>query len=98
VDGDTAHFIHIDGNLLVADSAAGTVFLNFMIQGSLNISGAVQPAASRPYPAFGAVTVVGLTDHVRCSNVAHHLALEHAIVTHAYVSWLKPNICRSEPQ
>lgn len=57
------HFVHLDGNLLVADSAKGTVFLNFMIQGSLNISGALQPAADRPYPSVAAATVVGLTDH-----------------------------------
>ena len=61
--GDTAHFVHLDGNLLVADSAKGTVFLNFMIQGSLNISGDVQPAPDRPYPSVAAATVVGLTDH-----------------------------------
>jgi len=30
--GDTVHFVHLDGNLKVHDSAAGTVFLNFMIQ------------------------------------------------------------------
>ena len=34
-----------------------------MIQGSLNVSGAVQPSASRTYPAVAAATVVGLTDH-----------------------------------
>ena len=61
--GDTAHFVHLDGNLLVADSAQGTVFLNFMIQGSLNISGATQPDAKRAYPSVAAATVVGLTDH-----------------------------------
>jgi hypothetical protein len=61
--GDTAHFVHLDGNLHVADSAAGTVFIGFMIQGSLNISGAVQPAVDRPYPSVAAATVVGLTDH-----------------------------------
>jgi hypothetical protein len=61
--GDTVHFIHLDGNLHVQDSADATVFLNFMIQGSLNISGTVQPAPDRPYPSVGAVTVVGLTDH-----------------------------------
>jgi hypothetical protein len=61
--GDTVHFIHLDGNLHVEDSGEGTVFLNFMIQGSLNISGEVQPAQDRPYPSVGAVTVVGLTDH-----------------------------------
>ena len=60
--GDTAHFVHIDGNLKVQDSAAGTVFLGFMIQGSLNISGAVQPAPDRVYPSVGAATIVGLTD------------------------------------
>lgn len=60
---ETAHFVHLDGNLLVADSAKGTVFLNFMIQGSLNISGTVQPEADRPFPSVAAATVVGLTDH-----------------------------------
>jgi hypothetical protein len=60
--GDTAHFVHLDGNLKVQDSAAGTVFLGFMIQGSLNVSGAVQPAPDRTYPSVGAATVVGLTD------------------------------------
>lgn len=29
---DLVHFIHLDGNLKVEDSSAGTVFLNFMIQ------------------------------------------------------------------
>ena len=61
--GDIVHFVHLDGNLHVEDSAEGTVFLNFMIQGSLNISGAVQPAQDRAHPSVGAVTVVGLTDH-----------------------------------
>ena len=60
---ETVHFVHLDGNLLVADSAKGTVFLNFMIQGSLNISGATQPEANRPFPSVAAATVVGLTDH-----------------------------------
>lgn len=31
-EGATVHFVHLDGNLKVHDSAAGTVFLNFMIQ------------------------------------------------------------------
>ena len=62
-EGDIVHFVHLDGNLLVADSAAGTVFANFMIQGSLNVSGAVQPAPDRAYPSVGAATIVGLTDH-----------------------------------
>eukprot|EP01047_Picozoa_sp_COSAG01_P027037 COSAG01_NODE_1768_length_9274_cov_3.118583_8_plen_1187_part_00 len=61
--GDTVHFVHLDGNLLIADSARGTVFLNFMIQGSLNVSGSVQPAPDRSYPSVAAATVVGLTDH-----------------------------------
>lgn len=45
------------------DSAAGTVFINFMIQGSLNVSGVAQPGADRPLPSLAAATVVGLTDH-----------------------------------
>lgn len=45
------------------DSAAGTIFINFMIQGSLNVSGAEKPQADRAFPSLGAATVVGLTDH-----------------------------------
>jgi hypothetical protein len=37
-------------------SAAGTVFLNFMIQGSLNVSGTEQPAADRPFPSVPDLT------------------------------------------
>lgn len=46
-----------------SSSAPGTVFLNFMIQGSLNISGDVRPAVGRPYPSVAGATLVGLTDH-----------------------------------
>lgn len=61
--GDVVHFIHLDGNLKIHDSAAGTVFANFMIQGSLNISGNVRPRADREYPSVAMATMVGLTDH-----------------------------------
>merc|ERR1712146_284192 len=61
--GDTVHFVHLDGNLKIEDSAAGTVFANFMIQGSLNISGKVLPEDGRKYPSVAMATMVGLTDH-----------------------------------
>ena len=55
--------VHLDGNLKVVDSAPGTVFVGFLVQGSLNISGSTPPAADRPFPSFAAATTVGLTDH-----------------------------------
>jgi len=61
--GDTAHFVHVDGNLKVHDSAPGTVFMNFMIQGVLNVSGHNLPDPDRATPAVAAATIVGLTDH-----------------------------------
>ena len=60
---DVVHFVHLDGNLWVDDSADGTVFVNFMIQGSLNVSGTTQQSPGRPYPPCAAATMVGLTDH-----------------------------------
>lgn len=62
-EGDMVHFIHLDGNLEVDDSASGTVLLNFMIQGSLNVSGNTLPNLDNPFPSVGALTMVGLTDH-----------------------------------
>ena len=41
---DTVHAVHLDGNVAIQDSTAGTVFINFRIQGSLNISA---PSGSR---------------------------------------------------
>ena len=69
--GDCVHFVHLDGNLAVQDSSEGTVFANFFIQGSLNISaprGTPQHAGAEvseeePHPSVGIATMVGLTDH-----------------------------------
>lgn len=60
--GDICHLIHVDGNLQVADSAAGTVFVNMMVQGTLNISGSLLPSSGRQLPAVALATVVGLGD------------------------------------
>eukprot|EP00040_Diaphanoeca_grandis_P030532 m.180568 g.180568 ORF g.180568 m.180568 type:complete len:835 (+) comp32026_c0_seq2:65-2569(+) len=67
VDGlrasDVVHFVHVDGNVAIKNSAAGIVLIGFMIQGNLNISGKVQPDLAQQYPAIGVTTLVGLLDH-----------------------------------
>ena len=47
--GDVVHFVHVDGNVHVHESAAGTVLANFMVQGTLNVSGSTLPAVDRMY-------------------------------------------------
>ena len=73
------------------DSAAGTVFINFMIQGSLNVSGTTQPGADRTLPSLAAATVVGLTDHDLNVHNSQSLVItdyysEQIKTGHAYLS------------
>jgi hypothetical protein len=64
--GETVHAIHLDGNVNVSDSAAGTVLVGMMIQSSLHINKgtAATPAGRSPTdpPPLGFLTFIGLVD------------------------------------
>ena len=70
--GETVHAIHLDGNVNVSDSAAGTVLVGMLIQSTLNVNkgGSADSMAQQAAPArsptepaaLGFLTFIGLVD------------------------------------
>ena len=71
--GETVHAIHLDGNVNVSDSAAGTVLVGMMIQSSLHINKGASSAGTLSQqavparsptdpPPLGFLTFIGLVD------------------------------------
>ena len=63
--GETVHAVHLDTNVNVSNSDAGTVLVGMMIQSSLHVNGASSGAARAPDspPPLGFLTFIGLVDN-----------------------------------
>jgi hypothetical protein len=64
--GETVHAIHLDGNMNVSDSEAGTVLVGMLIESTLHLNGAnVDPESTSERPSrmsIGFLTFIGLVD------------------------------------
>ena len=66
--GETVHAVHLDGNLNVSDSDAGTVLVGMMIQATMHVNGHTKTASALPArdptagPPLGFLTFIGLVD------------------------------------